>query len=84
LSLIVESDGHVEVLSISSSSSSINGGGGEGLTGDATVAITMDKAAADEVGEEGEKEESTTPYSADISLDTPKSYMSATGSIVRV
>lgn len=65
----------MEVLRSSSSA------GGDGLTGD--PAVTSDKAAADEAADEGENEESATPYSADISLDTPKSYMSATGSICR-
>ena len=65
----------MEVLSSSSN------GGGDGLMGDPVV--TSDKAAADEAADEGENEESATPYSADISLDTPKSYMSATGSIRR-
>lgn len=71
--MIVEVGGRVEVIS----------GGGEQMALPPTVEHPGGEGAAGVAGAGGvvsENDDDThTPFSADLSLDTPKSYMSATG-----
>ncbi len=64
LSVIVESGGRVEVIS-----------------GDTELMDDLSTAGHQPLGQEAAEsdDDANTPYSADLSLDTPKSYMSATG-----
>ena len=64
LSIIVESGGRVEVI-----------GGDAGPMGELS---TVEHLPAGQEAAESD-DDAKTPFSADLSLDTPKSYMSATG-----
>ena len=67
MSVIVESSGRVEVIGSNSNETSTVEHEPQGPEEEAGVAA----AASDD--------DANTPFSADLSLDTPKSYMSATG-----
>jgi hypothetical protein len=74
--VIVEDGGREEVIGGSCDGRADDASAAEHDKHDAAAAAAA-AAAADE-----DADESVTPHSADLSLDTPKSYMSATGQLL--